>query len=102
MGLQNCKRLKELWMNDNKVESFDGLACITSQNMATIYLERNPIETADPATYRKTILSAFPTLTQLDATPIRSRMRANKLEAQIQYKTKDQVMENQSIVNEAQ
>lgn len=86
-NLQNCTKLKELWMNDNKVDSFEGLSCITSKCMSTIYLERNPIQTEDEQKYQKTILSAFPTLTQLDAMPLRNRMRANKIEAQIKYKS---------------
>merc|ERR1712154_382548 len=35
------KKLEELWMNDNKIETFEGLDCIQSAVIETIYLERN-------------------------------------------------------------
>lgn len=88
-NLQNARQLKELWMNDNKVDSFDGLNCITSSVIETIYLERNPVQSADPQKYKQQILSAFPSLIQLDALPIMSRIRANRIESNIAYKMEE-------------
>lgn len=89
-NLQNAKKLKELWMNDNKIDTFDGLNCITSKVIETIYLERNPIQLNDPSKYKQKMLSAFPSLIQLDAIPLMSRLRANKIESTIQYKEKQE------------
>ena len=89
-NLQNAKNLKELWMNDNKIDTFDGLNCITSNIIETIYLERNPIQSINPEKYKQQILSAFPSLTQLDALPLMSRIRANKIESQMQFNTNKQ------------
>ena len=88
-NLQNAKKLKELWMNDNKIDTFEGLNCITSSVIETIYLERNPVQLDDPYKYKQHILATFPSLQQLDALPLLSRMRANKIEKKIEYKTDD-------------
>jgi len=86
-NLQNAKQLKELWMNDNEIETFEGLDCIQSAVIETIYLERNPIQTQNAQQYKRKILNAFPSLIQLDALPLESRMRANKIEKNIDYKS---------------
>eukprot|EP01083_Nonionella_stella_P023697 65572_1 len=93
-NLENAKKLQELWMNDNKVDTFEGLNCITSSVIETIYLERNPIQLNDTVKYKQQLLSAFPSLIQLDALPILSRVRANKLEAQIEYKPNENETEH--------
>merc|ERR1712154_210703 len=94
-NLQNATKLKELWMNDNKIESFEGLNCITSNVIETIYLERNPIQLNDPQRYKQRMLSAFPSLIQLDALPLMGRIRANKIESGIQYKAKKEQTEQE-------
>ncbi|KAE8682856.1 hypothetical protein F3Y22_tig00111234pilonHSYRG00084 [Hibiscus syriacus] len=43
--IQNLTRLEDLWLNDNKIESLDGLAEAVSgsrEKLTTIYLENNP------------------------------------------------------------
>ncbi|ETO18104.1 protein phosphatase regulatory subunit, partial [Reticulomyxa filosa] len=89
-NLQRCTRLQELWLNDNRIDSFDGLQCIVDSRcpLQTIYLERNPIEINNEyKIYKLAILSRFPHLKQLDALPLIETLRANKLEDNLGLKT---------------
>jgi len=72
-NLNSLKNLEELWLNDNKIDSWAGLNCITSNKIHTIYLERNPI--SQTSMYRQRLISAFPTLRQLDASTLQARMQ---------------------------
>ena len=69
-------QLEELWLNDNQINTFEGLEKVT-KTLKTIYLERNPIQLNNDATvYQKEILKQLPNLTQLDDNPIVNPMRA--------------------------
>jgi len=71
-GVQHLPKLEDLWMNDNKVAEWtevDKLAGVPS--LRTVYLERNPIYHADPASYRRKVMMALPQVTQIDATACR-------------------------------
>ena len=90
-NLENMLKLEELWLNDNKIDTFNGLECIKSKCLNTIYLERNPIELNDPKLYKQNILKLFPSLIQLDACQLIERIRANKLEQNFK--------QNESVTN---
>lgn len=82
-NVDTLNKLEELWLNDNKINTFEGLEKV-SKNLETIYLERNPIQlNNDTTVYQKEILKQLPNLTQLDADPLVNRMRANILEARM-------------------
>jgi protein phosphatase 1 regulatory subunit 7 len=58
--------LRNYQLGENQIESFEGLESLrTMTKLATIYLERNPVEKLE--NYKQTIISVFPKLKQLDA-----------------------------------
>ena len=69
-GLSTLSALEEIWLNDNLVEDWAQLNGMSSSTkLATVYLERNPIQ--KDVNYRRKIKMALPTLTQIDATMCR-------------------------------
>ena len=60
--------LKELWLNDNPIASFDSVETLAfvAPLLDVLYLERSPLQRAEPL-YRKRIKELIPTLTQIDA-----------------------------------
>ncbi|KAE8735375.1 dolichyl-diphosphooligosaccharide--protein glycosyltransferase subunit STT3 [Hibiscus syriacus] len=74
-GLEECIALEEiylshngLWLNDNKIESLDGLAEAVSgsrEKLTTIYLENNPC--AKSPNYNVTLKQIFPNIQQIDS-----------------------------------
>lgn len=72
-SVHNMVNLEEFWMNSNPIEDFEEVEKFAKENhpkLKTIYLQHCPIAKT-VYTYRKQIVALFPTLTQLDADPIR-------------------------------
>ena len=66
-GLETLGHLQEFWCNDNLIEDWHQLKGLThSPVLATVYLERNPIQ--KDINYRRKIKLELPSLTQIDAT----------------------------------
>jgi len=70
--LTGLKKLKELWMNDNRIEDLAECRHLRAfPALRTVYLERNPMHgLGDPAKevrYKDAVLEAAPQLFQLDA-----------------------------------
>lgn len=66
--LQGLTQLQDLWLNDNQIESLEGVeeALADQQgSLTTIYLDNNPAAAA--ADYKQRMLALFPRLIQLDA-----------------------------------
>lgn len=67
-NLQGLTQLQDLWLNDNKIPSLEGIEDALSDqrdSLTTIYLDNNPAATASD--YKQRILALFPNLIQLDA-----------------------------------
>lgn len=67
--------LEDLWLNDNKIESFseaDRLVPLRA-SLRTLYLERNPL--AKDFEYRKKLEALLPELDQIDAVPTTNARR---------------------------
>ena len=73
-GLENQGLLEDLWLNGNRVESYEALAGLAhTTSLETLYLEHNPI--AQDFQYRMRVPQACASLTQLDATTINRGVR---------------------------
>lgn len=60
--------LKELWMNNNKLDSFNDLSNLTTlTSLKTIYAEGNPFCNTN---YRRKVMLLFPHISQIDALPV--------------------------------
>ena len=57
-------------INDNKIATFQDVEPQLKhiQTLETIYLERNPVQAAEGAAYRRKIILMLPQIQQLDAT----------------------------------
>ena len=69
-GINSLTGLKDLWLNDNLIESLDGVAeALAGQqaSLACIYLSGNPAVQATPGDYKAHLKSLLPNLEQLDA-----------------------------------
>ena len=60
--------LKEMWLNDNPIASFESVETLASAAplLDVLYLEHSPLQRAEPL-YRKRIKELIPTLSQIDA-----------------------------------
>eukprot|EP00834_Sanchytrium_tribonematis_P006500 NODE_484_length_6933_cov_0.508341.p4 type:complete len:301 gc:universal NODE_484_length_6933_cov_0.508341:6733-5831(-) len=68
-NLNHLNFLEELWLNDNQIIEFSNLDSLKqNQNLKTIYLERNPLQLAEPTAYRRKVILSLPQISQLDAT----------------------------------
>lgn len=68
----DLKSVEEFWFNDNNIEDFKMVEnLIHNDNLRTLYLEKNKIETTLGDKYRKIIIETLPQLTQLDAVPVK-------------------------------
>lgn len=93
-GLENNTKLNTLDITGNRVESLEGIAHLTEMNqfwasdnqikdinhldsylgpklmpkLETVYLEGNPAQQAEGASYRRKVILALPQISQLDAT----------------------------------
>ncbi|KAJ4708514.1 protein phosphatase 1 regulatory subunit pprA [Melia azedarach] len=66
--IQNLTRLEDLWLNDNQLESLEGVAeAVTGsrESLTTIYLENNPC--AKSSNYSATLRQNFPNIQQIDS-----------------------------------
>jgi protein phosphatase 1 regulatory subunit 7 len=71
-AVKKFSNLKELWLNDNQISDFDCIERLRFlPSIETVYLERNPIQKDVPVEYVNRIRKACPSLTQLDAAPLR-------------------------------
>ncbi|KAJ1820797.1 protein phosphatase regulatory subunit Sds22 [Coemansia sp. S610] len=72
-GIGHLELLEDLWVSGNQLDSFDNIerVCGPLQALRTAYFEFNPLQRAQPATYRRKVMLALPQLTQIDATPCR-------------------------------
>ena len=66
-NLDQLEMIEEFWFNDNHISDWKEIKKIEHmKNLATVYLERNPIEKSPD--YRRKLKLALPSLTQIDAT----------------------------------
>ncbi|KAG0164382.1 hypothetical protein DFQ28_010519 [Apophysomyces sp. BC1034] len=82
-NLSHLKRLEEFWANNNKFgnECFEELTreLGKSERLETVYLEGNPLQLENRATYRNKVRLALPQVKQIDATmPLASMLETNK------------------------
>lgn len=73
-GLHNLRRLKDLWLNDNHLESLETLQQDLegpSQSLTCIYLAQNPIVSSDEEQFRQRLTQMLPNLEQIDADLVR-------------------------------
>lgn len=70
MNLAHLRCLEELWINHNKIPDLSALERELRHiaTLETIYLEGNPCQQAEGASYRRKIMLALPQVTQIDAT----------------------------------
>lgn len=69
-GLHTLRKLEDLWLNDNDVQSTDLLQHdLASQkhSLTCIYLSGNPIVQEKGRMYRKWLKASLPALKQIDA-----------------------------------
>lgn len=68
-SLQSLSRLEDLWLNDNKITTFQDAQQLIplGASLRTLYLERNPL--ASDFEYRKKMEAMLPELDQIDAVP---------------------------------
>ncbi|PHJ26046.1 leucine-rich repeat protein lrr1 [Cystoisospora suis] len=60
--------LQELWMNNNKIETLEGVKCLRGVgSLHTLYLEGNPVQANLGPSYRQNLVKILPQLRQLDA-----------------------------------
>ncbi|TFY76062.1 hypothetical protein EWM64_g7948 [Hericium alpestre] len=69
-NLSHLKSLTELWINNNKIPTLQALETELGSlpELETVYLEGNPCQQAEGASYRRKIMLALPKLKQIDAT----------------------------------
>jgi len=103
-GLENNTKLNTLDITGNRVESLEGIAHLSEMNqfwasdnqikdinhldlylgpklmpkLETIYLEGNPVQRSEGASYRRKVILALPQISQLDATYV-ARAPAHQL-----------------------
>ncbi|KAF7724320.1 hypothetical protein EC973_001166 [Apophysomyces ossiformis] len=82
-NLSHLTKLEEFWANNNKFgnECFEELTreLGKSERLETVYLEGNPLQTENRATYRNKVRLALPQVKQIDATmPLASMLETNK------------------------
>ncbi|KAI8035146.1 RNA-binding protein 25 [Drosophila gunungcola] len=66
-SLQNCHRLKELYIRKNKIASFEELNYLTNaRSLTSLWLEDNPCVLEAGGTYRARVLRKLPQLKVLD------------------------------------
>uniref|UniRef100_A0A0K0F6B8 Protein phosphatase 1 regulatory subunit 7 n=1 Tax=Strongyloides venezuelensis TaxID=75913 RepID=A0A0K0F6B8_STRVS len=71
-NIELLTNLTDLYLNDNKIEDVQSLNNLGKlKKLETLYLERNPVQTNDPANYRRKVILSIPSLSQLDATACR-------------------------------
>ena len=70
--LEDTLELKDLWLNDNKIEDRLQIHYITPSKLETVYLERNPIQLQLGPGYRGLVIELAPQLLQLDALMVTS------------------------------
>ncbi|GAA6050909.1 hypothetical protein JCM3770_002529 [Rhodotorula araucariae] len=63
--------LEELWANDNQLRTIPSLPESTHPNLATIYLEGNPLQKELGAAYRRRVMLELPQVQQIDANFVR-------------------------------
>lgn len=68
-GLEPLVHLEELWASNCKLESFEeiGKVLADKQELNTVYLEGNPLETRQRTLYRNKVKLALPQVRQVDA-----------------------------------
>ncbi|CAD6191409.1 unnamed protein product [Caenorhabditis auriculariae] len=68
-GIENLTALEDFWANDNRIESWTEVDRLRALPVLdTVYLEQNPIYTADRTGYRRKVMLALPQVNQIDAT----------------------------------
>ncbi|KAH8321085.1 hypothetical protein KR074_008754 [Drosophila pseudoananassae] len=66
-SLQNCHRLKELYLRKNQIASFDELNYLkNARDLSSLWLEGNPCSDAAGGNYRASVLRKLPQLKKLD------------------------------------
>lgn len=73
-GLQNLRRLKDLWLNDNQIDSLETLHQDLEgprESLACIYLAQNPVCSRDGDRFRHRLIQMLPNLEQIDADLVR-------------------------------
>ncbi|KAH8272305.1 hypothetical protein KR018_001563 [Drosophila ironensis] len=71
-ALQNCTRLKELYLRKNSIASFDELNYLkNAQGLTSLWLEGNPCSEAAGDNYRACVLRKLPQLKKLDDVEVR-------------------------------
>ncbi|KAG2076705.1 L domain-like protein [Suillus decipiens] len=79
-NISHLASLEELWLNNNKIADLRALELQlkNTASLETIYLEGNPCQQAEGASYRRKIMLALPQVKQIDAThdPLASNFSA--------------------------
>ncbi|KAJ1903811.1 protein phosphatase regulatory subunit Sds22 [Coemansia sp. IMI 209127] len=72
-GIAHLQQLEDLWASGNQLASFDNIesTCGPLEALRTVYLEFNPVQSEQPANYRRKLMLALPQITQIDATMCR-------------------------------
>ena len=74
-GLETLQCLKDLWLNDNHIESLEAIEEAArggglSSTLTCLYISSNPAASQSGADLKGRMLTAFPMLEQLDNTMI--------------------------------
>lgn len=74
-GLETLQCLKDLWLNDNHIESLEAIEAAAregglSSTLTCLYINGNPAASQSGADLKGRMLMAFPKLEQLDDTMI--------------------------------
>lgn len=73
-GLQSLHHLKDLWLNDNRIDSLETLHLNLEgprESLVCIYLAQNPISRGDRVQFRQRLVQMLPNLEQIDADLVR-------------------------------
>ncbi|KAH8325915.1 hypothetical protein KR067_009964 [Drosophila pandora] len=71
-SLQNCHRLKELYLRKNVIQSFEELNYLkNAHELSSLWMEGNPCSDAAGETYRACVLRKLPQLKKLDDVEVR-------------------------------
>ncbi|EDW27552.1 GL20213 [Drosophila persimilis] len=66
-SLQNCHRLKEVYLRRNEIQSFEELKHLrNAQGLRSLWMDENPCSEAAGANYRACVLRMLPQVTKLD------------------------------------
>ena len=68
-GMEQLSELEEFWASCNKIGSFAEVErqLADKKNLATVYLEQNPLQLQAPVVYRNKVRLALPQIKQIDA-----------------------------------